>query len=81
MTTNLQAFSPAFFSFDGKYLAATHAHNTAIGKTGLFASAPNLTTPAKPGETIVLYGTGFGPTNPVVPPGQLTTQAANIGSP
>jgi uncharacterized protein (TIGR03437 family) len=30
-------------------------------------------TPAKPGETILLYGTGFGPTNPPLPTAQLVT--------
>jgi len=33
---------------------------------------PGVTfTPAKPGQIIVLWGTGFGPTNPPVPAGQL----------
>jgi uncharacterized protein (TIGR03437 family) len=35
----------------------------------LFPGAPTLTTPAKPGETIILYGTGFGPTSPAIAPG------------
>jgi uncharacterized protein (TIGR03437 family) len=78
---NVQSFAPAFFSFDGKYLAATHSDNSLLGKSGLFASAPNGTTPAKPGETIVLYGTGFGPTNPAVAAGKPTTQIANVTTP
>jgi uncharacterized protein (TIGR03437 family) len=78
--TTLNAFSPAFFTFDGKYLAATHANNSLLGKSALFASAPDATTPAKPGETIVLYGTGFGPTSPGFPFGQLTTAIANLTS-
>jgi uncharacterized protein (TIGR03437 family) len=77
----LNAFSPAFFTFDGKYLAATHADNTLLGKPGLFASAPSATTPAKPGETIVLYGTGFGPTSPAIATGQLTDRIASITTP
>ena len=74
-------FAPAFFSYDGKYLAATHADNSFLGKTGLFASAPNSTTPAKPGETIVLYGTGFGPTSPAIAAGKVTDQIAAITTP
>jgi uncharacterized protein (TIGR03437 family) len=68
-------FAPAFFTIDnGLYVAALHAANYGI------VGAPNLlsgvsTTPATPGETIVLYGTGFGPTNPAVPTGQLVTTA------
>jgi uncharacterized protein (TIGR03437 family) len=77
----VRSFSPAFFTFDGKYLAATHADNSFLGKQGLFSSAPNLTTPAKPGETVVFYGTGFGPTDPAIPAGQLTDRVANIVTP
>lgn len=77
-TATLQAFSPAFFTFDGKYLAATHSDNSLLGKAGLFASAPNATTPAKPGETIILYATGLGPTNPSIAAGTLTAQLASL---
>ena len=79
--TSLSAYSPAFFTFDGKYVAATHADNTFLGKAGLFASAPNLTTPAKPGETVVLYGTGFGSTNPAVTQGRLVDKLASVMAP
>ena len=59
--TGVAALCPGFFTFgvsiNGKqYLAATHADGTLIAPKVLFAQA----TPAKPGETIVLYGTGFG---------------------
>jgi len=60
-TAQAQALSPSFFVFNGgPYLAATHVGGALIGPTTLF---PGLTTPAKPGETIVLYANGFGPTN------------------
>lgn len=75
-TAQLQPLSPAFFLFDGTYLAATHADGTSIGKPGLFASAAAATTPAKPGETVILYGSGFGPTNPVTPSGLIVEQNA-----
>jgi len=74
----LQSFAPAFFAFDGKYLAATHSDGSLAGKAGLFASAPGATTPVKPGETVILYGTGFGSTNPVVPSGQRTSTLAPV---
>ena len=78
VTAQLNAVSPAFFTFDGAYLAATHADNGLLGKAGLFASAPTLTSPAKPGETIILYGTGFGATNPGINAGQLTDRLAPL---
>ncbi|MDQ6708880.1 MAG: hypothetical protein M3Z85_23215, partial [Acidobacteriota bacterium] len=66
---------------DGKYLAATHVNGGFLGKQGLFPSAPNATTPARAGEVILLYGTGFGPTDPVIPPGQVTNKVATITTP
>ena len=41
---------------------------------------PPPTIPAAPGETIVLYGTGFGSTTPAIAPGTLTTVANNLAS-
>ena len=59
-----QPVSPSFFVFDGTHVVATHADGTDIGPTTLY---PGWTTPAKPGETIVIYANGFGPTStPVV---------------
>lgn len=74
----LDKATPSFFTFDGKYLAATHADNSWLGKTGLFTSAPTATTPAKPGETIVLYGNGFGATNPVIAGNRITDAIAPV---
>jgi uncharacterized protein (TIGR03437 family) len=64
-TAQAQALSPSFFVFNGgPYVAATHAIGTLLGPASLY---PGLTTPAKPGETIVLYANGFGQTStPVV---------------
>jgi uncharacterized protein (TIGR03437 family) len=79
----LQNLAPSFFAWTpstadfGKYLVAQHsADYTNVGKVGLFPGTPaTFTTPAKPGETIILYGTGFGPTSPLIAPGieSLTT--------
>lgn len=80
VSVTLQKTAPAFFTFDGKYLAATHVDGTLIGAPGFFASAPAATTPAKPGETIVLYGSGFGVTNPVVAASQLVTQVSPLAA-
>ena len=80
VTTTLQPYAPAFFTYDGKYLAATHSDNALLGKNGLFSSAPSVTTPAKPGETIILYGTGFGATNPAIRDGQQTDRIAPLAT-
>jgi uncharacterized protein (TIGR03437 family) len=59
-----QTLSPSFFVFDGSHVVGTHLNGTDIGPATLY---PGLTTPAKPGETIVLFGNGFGTTStPIV---------------
>jgi uncharacterized protein (TIGR03437 family) len=51
-------FAPAFFTLaGGAYLAALHADYSLV----------SASSPAKPTETILLYGTGFGPTTPPTP--------------
>ena len=74
INATMKAIAPAFFLFNSdKYVAATHSDNkTPVGPTTLFA---NSSKPTKPGETIVLYGTGFGTTNPPVVNGQTVTAA------
>ncbi|MEI9974423.1 MAG: IPT/TIG domain-containing protein [Ignavibacteriota bacterium] len=65
----INSAAPAFFWLTGnKYIAATHAIGTLSGPTTLIAG---LTTPAVGGETIVLYGTGFGATS-TAPPNNAT---------
>ncbi len=69
-TVVTQTASPSFFVFNGgPYIAATHADGSYIGPTTLY---PGLTTPAQPGETIVLYANGFGQTSTPVVSGSQT---------
>ena len=69
VTAQLQAASPAFFLWKGKYAVATRADYSWVGPPNLF---PNATTvPAKPGDIIILWGTGFGATKPAVPGGVI----------
>ncbi len=60
-----QPTSPSFFVFGaGPYVLAQHADGSLLGPATLY---PGATTPAKPGETVVLYANGFGSTSvPVV---------------
>jgi len=47
-----------------------------VGPAGVFAFS---TRPVKPGETLTLFGVGFGPTNPAVPAGKVFSgEAATI---
>jgi uncharacterized protein (TIGR03437 family) len=73
-------FAPAFFTFGGgAFVAARHADFSLVGAANLVAGV--VTQPAKPGETILLYGTGFGPTNPPLPSAQLVTTPAPLANP
>lgn len=65
------ALSPAFFQYGAEgYVTATHSNGTLIGPAG---PAAGSASPAYVGETVILYGTGFGQTNPPIPGGSLVT--------
>lgn len=68
LTLELQATSPALFLLDAQTVVATHADGSVI----------TTTKPAQPGEIVILYATGLGPTSPPVQPGQIPTTAAPL---
>ncbi len=79
----LGTYGPSFSLLNNKYAAAIvvtpgSAGNSGggydvIGPSGAF-SYP--TRPMQAGETVILYGVGFGPTNPSVPSGQIVSSPA-----
>jgi uncharacterized protein (TIGR03437 family) len=70
LTVQEQQFAPSFFTIGASSVAAIHATGSLISSSA----------PAAPGEEIVLYGTGFGPTNPVSPTAQQVTTAAQLAN-
>ena len=79
VTVPVQAAAPAFFlQSDGKHIVATHADGSLIGPAG--TSSSSTATPAAPGETVILYGNGFGPTNPAAAEGQVLTTALPLAA-
>jgi uncharacterized protein (TIGR03437 family) len=65
--TTASAYGPAFFLWPGNQAVATRADYSDAVKPGTF---PGTTTvAAKPGEIIILWATGFGPTTPAAPGG------------
>jgi uncharacterized protein (TIGR03437 family) len=54
-------FAPGLFPGTAPYVVAQHADNSYVTSA----------SPAKPGEVIILWGTGFGPANPAVLAGQV----------
>lgn len=68
--------SPGLFLWNGQYAVAQHGDYSAVGPPGLFPGV--TTTPAKPGEMILLYGTGFGATAPASGAGEIARQAVPL---
>jgi uncharacterized protein (TIGR03437 family) len=63
-----QTAAPALFQFKTPavaYVAGTHADGSYLAGAALVQQGVSG-TPAKPGETIVIYGTGFGATQPPI---------------
>jgi len=89
-TVTLSSFSPEFFLLDGAHVAGIILRSNGKGAYGggtydiLGPSGNSLgyaTVAAKAGDSVALFGTGFGPTNPVVAAGQSYSGAAPTTSP
>ena len=79
-TATLQAYAPGFFTFSGKYVAAVHTDGVYVAPPALFG--PDETSrPARPGEILLIYGTGFGPTTPALAAGRIVSAAAPLTDP
>ena len=66
-TVTADAYGPAFFPWPGNQVVAARTDYSYAVKAGTFAGA--TTIPAKPGDVLILWATGFGPTTPAPPPG------------
>ncbi|HLJ15760.1 MAG TPA: choice-of-anchor V domain-containing protein [Bryobacteraceae bacterium] len=80
-TTQPGLLAPPSFTVGGKqYVGALLPDgSTYILPSGAIAGVNSR--PAKPGETIILYGIGFGAVNPNIPAGQIVTQSNQIAAP
>jgi uncharacterized protein (TIGR03437 family) len=78
-TITLTNYAPQLFTFNGTSAAALLA-----GPSGTIIANPSLLAsgrPAKPGEFISLFGTGFGPLDPVYQAGERPTTAVKLRDP
>lgn len=84
----IEPVAPAFFNFinnaDGvnPIAAIDNATGSLIGPSGLFGAALEteqgvVTTPAQPGQIVVVFPTGMGPTSPALANGQIPGGAFN----
>jgi len=75
-------FAPQFFRFDPNgriHIAAVHLDGTFVGPADLFG-IPGFTRPLKPGERVLLFGAGWGPTDPATPASQVVTRPAPLAN-
>jgi len=64
--------APSIFNVSGRqYAAAQFLDQTFVGKTGLIADV--AFRPARPGDTITIYGIGFGFVTPNTPAGTVAS--------
>jgi len=87
-SVSVRQYAPSFSLFNARYAAGivltpgspgnSGLGYDLIGPTGAF-SFP--TRPVRAGETVILFGVGFGPTDPVVPAGQAWSGAAPMTNP
>jgi uncharacterized protein (TIGR03437 family) len=85
LTMQEASYSPALFRLgvEGGYFAiAQTADGNLVGDytIGQALGIPSKVRPARPGEVITLYGTGFGPTTPALPSGTLVASPAPLAS-
>ncbi len=77
-----QTAAPAFFQFRAPasaYVAGTHADGSYLAGAALVQQGISG-TPAKPGETIEIYGTGFGATEPPISATALVPSALPLAN-
>ena len=70
VTATASAYGPSFFVWPGNQVVATRTDYSYAVKTGTFAGT--TTVAAKPGDVIIFWATGFGPTTPAAPLGVAT---------
>jgi protocatechuate 3,4-dioxygenase, beta subunit len=78
-TVNVASMQPGFFQFRQQYIAAVRADGAYIGPANLIDGT--ATVPAKAGDQLLLFGTGFGLTNPPVASGDVVTAAVPLANP
>jgi uncharacterized protein (TIGR03437 family) len=69
---------PSFVASGKQYVAALFADGTYVAPPGVISGVTSRQ--AKPGETIVLYGIGFGPVTPDTPAGQISVNSTVLNS-
>jgi protocatechuate 3,4-dioxygenase beta subunit len=70
VSATMQPLLPGLFRVEQDYVKAVRSDGVSI----------DTTVPAKPGDTVALFGTGFGPTSPAVPTGEAFQGTADLSN-
>jgi len=71
--------APASFQISGnQYVVAQHSDGTYVLPAAAISGVTS--SPAKPGETIVIYGVGFGSVTPNIPAGEIATETNQLSA-
>jgi len=76
-TVTVTNYAPSFFTFNGKSIAALTTDFKILADSAVVAGGVK----AKPGDTVLLYGTGFGVTDPVYQVGELADALTKVRDP
>ena len=79
VTVDSKTVAPALFQIAQEYVSAVRSDGVSIGPAGLVDGV--TTVPARPGDRVTLFGSGFGATNPETPSGKVVLQAAPLANP
>jgi protocatechuate 3,4-dioxygenase beta subunit len=73
VSVDFRRLSPGFFQFPDENIAAVRLDGAYIGPANLLTG--QSTVPARPNDVLLLFGTGFGATNPGSAPNQVVSSS------
>jgi uncharacterized protein (TIGR03437 family) len=76
-TATLQNYAPAFFTFNGSSVAALSTNYVPVADPAVVSTGH----PAKPGDVVLLYATGLGPTSPAFAAGAILDPSTTASLP
>jgi len=78
VAAQLQTYSPAFFLYTGTSyaIASLYPSYALVGNPNAIPG----TVAARPGDILILWATGFGPTNPATPAGIAVVTASSVAT-
>jgi uncharacterized protein (TIGR03437 family) len=78
--TEAGLLAPTAFQVGGnQYVVAQHKDGSYVLPAGAIAGVNS--SPAQPGETVLIYGVGFGPVAPNIPAGEIVTEENQLSLP